>query len=359
MATDNLVARPGTGIWQFRKMIDGVMVNKSTRTTDYKLATKIAAQFEAEAVKRIVLEDVRPLTLSALKAKYLASKEGLPSHRNIKLNLDRFSALDKKLLTDVKQDEVQSIVNDCRRRGLKEATLALMVRYWNSLQNYAMTVRVTPAPKVQNIRNFKGKDRFLSEEEEEALLEALKVPEGNPYWLTDTLRKEKQNNYDLVVCLLELGCRDHEASGMLWSQVDFKHNTVHIKRGKGGIDSSHFITDRLMEVLKRRRADDPKAAHIFPEFAGKRRRTAWMIRATKRAGITSVGGQVTLHTLRHTYANRMLRDELSPVELQQLLGHKNITTTMQYVHVNPTETARKALAAQQRRAAAKTASPKD
>lgn len=331
-------------------MIDGVMVNKSTKTSDYKLAARIAAQFETEAIKTIVQDGTRPLTLGALVKKYLKGKEGLPSHRNIALNLGRFDALNSRHLKDIEKDEVQDIVNACRDRGMQESTLALMVRYWNSLQNYAIKNKITPAAKIDNIRNFKGKTRYLSEEEEEKLLAALQVPEKQR-GMSPTMRVEKQNNLDLVITLLELGCRFHEAANLTWSQVDFTANGVHIKRGKGGVDSTHFMAPRLREVFDRRYAERTDDDHVFPSKVGRYKESAWMLRMTKKAGLSTAGGQITLHSLRHTFANRMRKDNMTIREVQQLLGHKSLMTTELYDHTNPTETARKAFEAQKARAA--------
>ena len=40
------------------------------------------------------------------------------------------------------------------------------------------------------------------------------------------------------------------------------------------------------------------------------------------------------HTLRHTYASRLLDSGFSLAEVQQLLGHSNIITTSVYLHTN-------------------------
>jgi site-specific recombinase XerD len=55
-------------------------------------------------------------------------------------------------------------------------------------------------------------------------------------------------------------------------------------------------------------------------------------RIGKRAGITS---QVTAHKWRHTFASICIQKRIPVSQLQQLLGHANITTTMIYAHDNP------------------------
>lgn len=56
--------------------------------------------------------------------------------------------------------------------------------------------------------------------------------------------------------------------------------------------------------------------------------------AAKRAGIL---GNVSAHWLRHSHATHSLKNGARHDVLQNTLGHKSITTTMRYVHLNPDE----------------------
>mgnify|MGYP002395617640 CR=1 FL=1 len=59
-----------------------------------------------------------------------------------------------------------------------------------------------------------------------------------------------------------------------------------------------------------------------------------MSRAVKRAaGRANVAKRVTCHTLRHSFATHLLRNGHDIRTVQELLGHKNVRTTMVYTHV--------------------------
>ncbi len=62
----------------------------------------------------------------------------------------------------------------------------------------------------------------------------------------------------------------------------------------------------------------------------------WAVKqAAKSAGISK---DVCVHTLRHTFATHLLEDGLDIISLKNLLGHENIETTMEYLHIAQLDT---------------------
>jgi integrase/recombinase XerD len=54
--------------------------------------------------------------------------------------------------------------------------------------------------------------------------------------------------------------------------------------------------------------------------------------AKRRAGIDKIGG---IHALRHAYATHQLESGMPVHQMQRLLGHQNIQSTLRYVHWVP------------------------
>jgi integrase/recombinase XerD len=42
---------------------------------------------------------------------------------------------------------------------------------------------------------------------------------------------------------------------------------------------------------------------------------------------------ISAHTLRHCFSTHALEDGVDPVFIQQMLGHKNLHTTLAYLHM--------------------------
>jgi site-specific recombinase XerD len=57
----------------------------------------------------------------------------------------------------------------------------------------------------------------------------------------------------------------------------------------------------------------------------------WAVKTVSRqAGIIK---DVHTHMLRHSYATHLLEDGVNIIAVQKLLGHANIETTMEYLHI--------------------------
>jgi integrase/recombinase XerD len=56
-------------------------------------------------------------------------------------------------------------------------------------------------------------------------------------------------------------------------------------------------------------------------------------RIKKYSDLLNIWKRITVHTLRHSYATRLIESWLNIREIQELLWHKDIQTTEWYVHV--------------------------
>jgi len=87
-----------------------------------------------------------------------------------------------------------------------------------------------------------------------------------------------------------------------------------------------------------------KNLSVDPE-SGKTRRhhvseTIMQTAIRNAVSVADIAKHVTIHTLRHSFATHLLMQGVNIREVQELLGHKSVDTTMIYTHVVRTMSAR-------------------
>jgi integrase/recombinase XerD len=139
----------------------------------------------------------------------------------------------------------------------------------------------------------------------------------------------------LLGLLYGCGLRCREARSLLIKDVDFERNMLHVRQGKGRKDRYVPIGENLCRGIKAYLTSEVPHKWLFngkDKHEGfSQKGVQWVVReATRKSGIQK---QVTVHTLRHTYATHLLEEGLDIVSIKELLGHAHIQTTMVYLHV--------------------------
>ena len=191
------------------------------------------------------------------------------------------------------------------------------------------------------------------------------------------LLKELNGTKRLIAGLLYgSGLRLGEALGLRVQDLALGLGQITVREGKGGHDRITMVPDRLADALRRqiRRREAlhdadlergagwvlvPRALarsrpdlgrslgeqFLFPSSRLRRdTRTgrpgrhhlhpSAMARAVKEAALNAgIRKRVTCHTLRHSFATHLLRSGHDIRTVQELLGHRNVRTTMVYTHV--------------------------
>jgi integrase len=99
----------------------------------------------------------------------------------------------------------------------------------------------------------------------------------------------------------------------------------------------------VYSTLLRRFNDPQRGIHVFTDSSRvdvRRYTPTAFASACRRAGIEDC----TYHTLRHTFASRMVQAGLPLTDVQQILGHATIHMTLKYSHLAPQESTKKAAA---------------
>lgn len=133
------------------------------------------------------------------------------------------------------------------------------------------------------------------------------------------------------------GLRVSELVALQLPHIDGDRKVIRIEQSKGRKDRLLPLSDHLRSILRRYyQHDHPQTWFFF----GRTRDTRLGISTAQKAfqyakrqvGIRKTGG---IHSLRHAYATHQLEAGVPIHQLQHLMGHNDIHTTMRYVHWNP------------------------
>jgi len=336
-----LIFRSGT--WYWRKMVNGVQFNRSTKTADKKQAEQVVKKWEHEAVQTVVYDGERPVTVHEAIKGFLEERKHTPGYRSACVHMGHWKdALPDVPMKSLPLHRVQAVVTKRAKEGTAHNTLSVFISYWNAVINHCSRNRLSAGPRIERVKQKRTRLRIISLEEEAALLAATcpnaKYPGKNR--LRDEMR---QDNQDLLVCLLHLGARLSEATNLCWTDIDFANNTVFVRRVKRGEDCLLVMTKALRAVMERRystRIDN----NVFPTKAGHPISMQWFNDMVRRAGVDVEAGKITSHTFRHSCATRLLRAGMDITKVQRFLGHRKITSTIVYLHALPNEVAEQAAA---------------
>ena len=144
----------------------------------------------------------------------------------------------------------------------------------------------------------------------------------------------------LLMTLYGTGMRRAELARLKVSDIDSQRMIIRVVAGKGGKDRDLPLSPSLLETLREYwRWRKPKL-YLFPTRTLSRRldqpisdKTVWIAcsEAARRAGISK---RVTPHTLRHSWATHLLEAGTDLRTIQVLLGHGDLETTAQYLHLS-------------------------
>ncbi|MGA7908422.1 MAG: site-specific integrase [Candidatus Sulfotelmatobacter sp.] len=138
----------------------------------------------------------------------------------------------------------------------------------------------------------------------------------------------------LTVLILETGMRSRrEALSLLWSDVDFVNDLIHVRESKTRAgERSIPISDRCkIELLRWRNLLGPEfSSYVFPNTHEpskpmKDLRRSWA-KSLKDAGLQ----YFWIYDLRHTLASRLTQAGVSPLFVAQIIGHSGTSILSTY-----------------------------
>lgn len=254
-------------------------------------------------------------------------------------------------LVDVKSIHCQLVLNQMGEEGYKNSTIKNVKEVMSNIFNYAYDNDMI-------LRNPCKKSVKYNVGEESEPREAMTV-EDQQIFLDAIVGSVYENDFRFV---LKTGLRVGELSGLEWKDVDFASRTVRIRRNLeryveagGWVENSPKtkagvrtvpLTLEAIEILRKVK-ESRKSIKVVPmewkdkiflnELGEPVKTSAYNTELKiicKKAGIS----RISMHILRHTFATRCIENGMKPKNLQKILGHANISITMNlYVHATEDE----------------------
>jgi integrase len=176
-------------------------------------------------------------------------------------------------------------------------------------------VKANPVKTVKLLKEPPGRLRYLRVDEVEKLLQAC----------IDYLRS-------IVICALNTGMRKGEILALRWKDVDLNNHNLTVKKTKNNeirvIPINQTLYQELSVLSKKSGGEyvfSNGKGHPFGDIK------KGFSSALKRAKIEDF----RFHDLRHTFGSHLVMQGINLKTVQQLMGHKEIQTTMRYSHLSP------------------------
>jgi len=131
------------------------------------------------------------------------------------------------------------------------------------------------------------------------------------------------------------GLRVGEILNLKVKDVDSDRMQIRIEQGKGQKDRYSILSEKVLGLLREYVKEYQPKEYLFEGQGGGQYSSssiqALMRRHKKKCGITK---KATPHTLRHSFATHLLDNGTDTRFIQELLGHKHLSTTQIYTHVS-------------------------
>jgi integrase len=252
-----------------------------------------------------------------------------------------------RFVDDIASGEIDSwLLNLPVANGTKNAIISTLNIVFKEADRRKL-IRDNPMRSIERMAsNYKKKDTFSLEElgrlfprGEGAMLKIWKYPK----WAT------------MFYLMLTTGLRRGEAAALQWQHVVWDMSGILIlqavKAGGGGVGDpknndkrAAILPERSLQLLKwwKNITSFPDSEH-FVFFGVRGDKHLYLDTISRRfpgglekAGISTEGRNLSVHSLRHTYNTRMER--LLPGEiLRYMIGHKSESMTAHYTHITPKE----------------------
>lgn len=150
---------------------------------------------------------------------------------------------------------------------------------------------------------------------------------------------ERHRNHTMIAVLLFAGLRAAELLELQLVDVDLESSVLLVRAGKGGKDRYVPVHHKLRYILKRYLKERERLGRTVPQLlVSSTQDRPLSYKAMRRACQTlsgATGIKFTPHCLRHTFGSVAIEQGMGLVQLKEIMGHGNVSSTMVYLRMSP------------------------
>lgn len=223
---------------------------------------------------------------------------------------------------DITPMQIDSAVDDLGRQGYAAKTVRIQLLIYNMIFRYAVKkgyIQVNPAREIRLPKNLPKTKRTSPSPDD---IRRVKESTGCTFGL-------------FAFWAMYTGLRKGELLALTWDDVDLENRTIRVDKSICHVENRPIVkspkteasisTVPILDVLAKKIS--PSKGIVFPNEKGEyltdsQFRKLWS-QYREESGVTA-----TMHQFRHAYATMLFEAEIPPEEMQVLLRHAHIQTTM-------------------------------
>lgn len=149
-------------------------------------------------------------------------------------------------------------------------------------------------------------------------------------------------NHAMLMIMYSAGLRVSEVANLALQDMDFDSKMIYIQNSKGAKDRYVPMNPDIIKSCKKWLEFRGESDYFFSTYKGGKLDIRYIREMTytisEKAGVYIQNGRekkkVYPHALRHSFATSLLKSGNFDIrEIQELMGHENISTTQVYTHV--------------------------
>jgi site-specific recombinase XerD len=255
-------------------------------------------------------------------------KENSYNHEETHFRLWIDPVAGKKPIKDLSEFDARRIVKSILDAGKKPRTaqyvMATLRQIWNKARRDKLVIGDTPTRNVKIPKFDNRRQRFLSHEEADLLLNKIKGKD--------------ESVYKMALLSLHTGMRASEIFNLTWGCIDTDRGIITILDAKSGHGRAAFMTEKIKKMFS-----DMKRGNNDVLVFLQRNKTPYheipvifrdVVKDLKfNENVSDTRQRVCFHTLRHTKASWQAESGTDLYVIKELLGHGSITLTERYSHL--------------------------